>query len=185
MCPCANSATSPSTARDRAISRSTLAPTLRRLAARASVPEDQPAGHNLVDLLGRQSLVLAVVPLGQIGVDDRLSAEARQFAGFSRSVPAKHEPKHVTDEHRPHPLHYTGGHCRRPERSGPDVFDGWQACGAIVSPWRSSRQSCDGLRFCAMPRRRLASAGYSGSALSCDTQDENAYYPDCRATPLR
>jgi hypothetical protein len=40
---------------------------LRGLAARTSVPEDQLAEHNLVDLLGRQSLVLAVVHSARSG----------------------------------------------------------------------------------------------------------------------
>src|SRR5262249_60774501 len=54
-------------------SRSNL---LRRLAARASIAEEQPARRDLANLLGRQPLVLAVVPLDQVGIDDRLTSEA-------------------------------------------------------------------------------------------------------------
>ena len=43
---------------------------LRRLATRAPIPEVQPARRRLVDLFGRQSLVVAVVPLDEVGVDD-------------------------------------------------------------------------------------------------------------------
>ena len=50
---------------------------LGRLAARASVPEDQPVRRDLVDLLRRQSLVHPVVPLDQVGVNDRLITEPR------------------------------------------------------------------------------------------------------------
>src|SRR5262245_25388374 len=57
---------------------------LWRLAARASIRENQPARGDLVDLLRRQSLVLAIVPFDQVGVDDSLIAEARQLAGLSR-----------------------------------------------------------------------------------------------------
>lgn len=41
---------------------------LRRLAARASVSEDQPARRGLVDLPGCQTLVLAVVPTSWRGL---------------------------------------------------------------------------------------------------------------------
>ena len=44
---------------------------LRLLATGASIAKQQPARRPLVDLLGRYSLIFAVVPLGKIGVDDR------------------------------------------------------------------------------------------------------------------
>ena len=47
---------------------------LRRFAARASIPEDQPTRRALVDLLGRQSFLLPVVPLGQVWVDNGAAA---------------------------------------------------------------------------------------------------------------
>jgi hypothetical protein len=50
---------------------------LRRFAAGASVPEDEPARSDLVDLNGRQAFVIAIVPLDQIGIDDRSITEAR------------------------------------------------------------------------------------------------------------
>src|SRR5208337_1359647 len=56
---------------------------VRRLSRGASVPEDEPARRDLVDLLRRQSFVVAIVPLDQISVDDRGIAEARQFASLS------------------------------------------------------------------------------------------------------
>ena len=55
---------------------------LGRLAAGAAIPEDQPARRELADLLRRQPLIFAVVPLGQIGLDDRLAPEARDLAGL-------------------------------------------------------------------------------------------------------
>ena len=59
---------------------------LWHFAARATVAENQPVGRLLVDLLGRQSLVFAVVPFGQLGVDDGCVAETRQL---SRSLVAR------------------------------------------------------------------------------------------------
>ena len=58
----------------------------RRLAARASVPEDQPARCAGMDLPWRQTLVPPVVPLDQVGVDDGCAAEARQLAGLARAL---------------------------------------------------------------------------------------------------
>jgi hypothetical protein len=43
---------------------------LGRLPVRTSIPEDQPARCRLVDLLRRQTLVFAVIPLDQDGVDN-------------------------------------------------------------------------------------------------------------------
>ena len=39
-----------------------------------------------MDLLGRQPFILAVVPLGKIGIDDGGVAETRQLAGLSCSL---------------------------------------------------------------------------------------------------
>ena len=50
---------------------------LRRLAARGSVPEDEPARRSLVDLLRCQPLVGAIIPLDQIGFTNGARAEAR------------------------------------------------------------------------------------------------------------
>src|SRR5271166_2861005 len=79
---------------------------VRRLAARASIPEDQPARCDLVDLLGRYSFVLAVVPLDQVGVDDSLVAETRQLTGLPRPLhgAAKNERERVLGQHRPQPF---------------------------------------------------------------------------------
>src|SRR5262249_21044401 len=78
----------------------------RRLTARASIPEDLPARRGLVDLLGRQSLVLAIVPLDQVGVDHGLIAEASQLAGLSCPLhrTAENELERIPGEYRPHPL---------------------------------------------------------------------------------
>jgi hypothetical protein len=78
----------------------------RRLTARASIPEGQRVRRNLVDLVRRQSFVLAVVPLDQVGVDHCLIAEAGQLAGLSCSLhrAAQNEPKRIPGEYRPHPL---------------------------------------------------------------------------------
>src|SRR5262245_39890487 len=72
---------------------------LRRLATRAPISEDQPARRRLLDLLGRQSLVVAVVPLDEVGVDDGSIGQARQLAGLSR-------PLHRAAENK---LKYVGG----------------------------------------------------------------------------
>src|SRR5262245_1804814 len=48
-CPCANSATSPSAARDQVHSCTDL---FGRITSLASIPQDQPARRDLVDLLG-------------------------------------------------------------------------------------------------------------------------------------
>jgi hypothetical protein len=104
-CPCANSAVSPATARagyHPVHSRTNL---FRRLATRAPIPEDQPARRHLVDLLGRQSLVLAVAPFDQVGVSDGSIAEACQLTSLSRPPhrAAENKAKWVGGENRPHP----------------------------------------------------------------------------------
>ena len=53
---------------------------LRRFATWASVPEDHPARPYVLDLLGRQPFVLAVVPFDQIGIDDGAAAKTCQRA---------------------------------------------------------------------------------------------------------
>src|SRR4029453_3705017 len=77
-----------------------------RLATRASIAEDEPARRDLVDLIGSQSLVFTVVPLNQVGVDDHLIAEARQFAGLGCALQGaeKNEGKFRLGEYRSHPL---------------------------------------------------------------------------------
>src|SRR6516165_12320217 len=51
----------------------------RRLAARAAVAKEHPARLLVVDLLGREPLVLAVVPLVQIGLERRAGAETGEL----------------------------------------------------------------------------------------------------------
>ena len=46
----------------------------------------QPIGHGLPDLRRRQSLVVAVIPLGQHGVD-LVDVQARQLGGGQRAAP--------------------------------------------------------------------------------------------------
>src|SRR5215470_10395726 len=65
---------------------------LRRFTTRAPIPEDEPARRLSVDLLGRQALVLAVVPLDEVGLDDRTGRDAGQLTGFAR-------PLQRADEH--------------------------------------------------------------------------------------
>ena len=105
--PCANSATSPvDRARPGDHPIHPRAHLLRRLAARASIPEDQPVRRRLADLLGRQSLVLAVVPLDQVGLDDGRVAEARQLAGLPCPLQRadENERERLLGQHGPHPL---------------------------------------------------------------------------------
>ena len=55
--------------------------------ARAAVAENHPAGPFLVDLLGRQTLVLTIVPFDEVGVDDGCVGENRQFRYRSKVYP--------------------------------------------------------------------------------------------------
>src|SRR5262249_50557261 len=80
-------------------------PALDRLARTASAsparnPERPP------DLFGCQSLVLAVVPFGEVGVNDSFVAEADQLAGLSCTLhgAAENESKSNRGEYWPHPL---------------------------------------------------------------------------------
>ena len=106
MCPCANRATLPSTSRARDHAVGAGADVFRRLSSRASIPEQQPAGRPLTNLLRGQALVLAVIPLGQVGVDHGASAKVGQFAGLSRPLSRtdEHERERFPCEHRGEPL---------------------------------------------------------------------------------
>src|SRR5262245_32984791 len=55
---------------------------VRALAARTAVPEDRPPRSLQMDLLGRESLVLTVVPFLQVGLERRAPAEARELTGL-------------------------------------------------------------------------------------------------------
>src|ERR1700730_11390474 len=79
---------------------------LWRLTARASIPEDQPARRHVMDLLRRQSLILAVIPLGEVGINDGHIAKPRQRAGLPRTSrrAAQNDSEGRRVEHRPHPL---------------------------------------------------------------------------------
>jgi hypothetical protein len=70
-----------------------LADLLRRFAPRTSIPEKQPAGHSLLDLLRRQSFILAIVPFEQIGIDRCIVDKPCQLEGFPC-------PSQRTDEHK-------------------------------------------------------------------------------------
>jgi len=86
--------------------RTVRARTARRLQRRRrngqSPAENQPARGDLVDLLGCQPLVLTVVPLHEVGVDDRLIAESRQAARLSCAPhrATENELKRFSGEHR-------------------------------------------------------------------------------------
>src|SRR5262249_6669995 len=56
----------------------------RSLAARTAVTEDHPARRLRVDLLGREPLVLAVVPFLQVRLEHCAGAETGQLAGLAR-----------------------------------------------------------------------------------------------------
>lgn len=56
------------------------------LAAGATVAEYLPAGPLLLDLVRRLSLVIAVVPFGEVAINDSDPPESRQFAGAHRSL---------------------------------------------------------------------------------------------------
>src|SRR5208337_831930 len=57
-----------------------------RLAARAAVAEETPAGPLVADLIGAPALVAAVIPFGQVGDAHGPVAEAGQLAGPTRSL---------------------------------------------------------------------------------------------------
>ena len=86
-CALEKSSTSPvdgAHARDHAIrARADL---LRRLAARTAVAEELPVRALRVDLGRGAPLVVAVVPLDEVGVDVGAVAEARQLAGSARAL---------------------------------------------------------------------------------------------------
>jgi hypothetical protein len=52
-----------------------------RFAVRATVSKDVPTRALLANVDGPAALVVPVIPLGEIGFDLRLTAEAREFAG--------------------------------------------------------------------------------------------------------
>src|SRR5438067_8629189 len=76
----------------------------RRLPAWAAIAKDQPARRALVNLARRQSLVLAVVPLGEVMVYYRFVAEPSQLAGFARPLhrATEDESERLLGELRPH-----------------------------------------------------------------------------------
>jgi hypothetical protein len=57
-------------------------------------------------LLRRQALVLAVIPFGQIAIDDGFLDKARQSASLTRTLhrAAENEREQIHGEHRPNPL---------------------------------------------------------------------------------
>ncbi len=57
-----------------------------------------------MDLLRRQSLMLAVVPLGEVGIGDAHIAEPRQCAGLAHPLHRtdEHERERLLGEHRPY-----------------------------------------------------------------------------------
>ena len=77
---------------------------LRRLPTWASIPEDQPALRSLVDLLGCQSLIFAVVPLDQVVIYDGWISETCEFTCLPRPLhwATENERKRVLGEHRSH-----------------------------------------------------------------------------------
>ena len=89
-CPCANSATSPSAASARAITRSARTPT----SSTVSPPGEPcvrhgPARHALADLRRGQPLVVAVVDLDQVLVDLDDVAQPGQLGGVARARAAR------------------------------------------------------------------------------------------------
>ena len=62
-----------------------------RLATDDPVGEQRPSGAALLYLGAGQSLVLAVVPLDEVGIDDRASRVAGELAGLARALQRAHE----------------------------------------------------------------------------------------------
>ena len=79
---------------------------LRRLATRASIPEDQPVRRPLRDLPGREPLVLAVVPFQEIRIDGGRLAEPCKFTGLSCPLQRtdQNERKCLLGKRGPHPF---------------------------------------------------------------------------------
>ena len=106
----------PSTARARAITRSTRTPTCSgSLAARASVPEDQPARRLVAWIcLWRQPFVIAVVPFDQVAVDRRPASPSPASAQVSRARCSgldEHERKRLLGQRRAAAVRQAGARC--------------------------------------------------------------------------
>src|SRR4029450_154260 len=78
----------------------------RFFATRASIPEDEPTRGTLMNLFERQAFVLPVIPFDQVGLANRLLAEARELAGLPGSLhrAAENELERFFCQRRSHPL---------------------------------------------------------------------------------
>jgi len=105
-CPCANNKISQPKARARDDAIDPSANLLGRFATWAAVSEDQPARLYLVDLFRGLAIVLAVIPLGQIGVNHHILAETRQFARLARPLhrAAERAPREISRKDWPQPF---------------------------------------------------------------------------------
>ena len=74
---------------------------LRRFAARAAIPEDQPARRLFMNFLEGQPLVVPVIPLDEVGLDDRL-ADPGSLTRFARPLQRadEHQREHPTAQRR-------------------------------------------------------------------------------------
>ena len=136
----------------------------RCLATRASMAEDEPARRDLVDLLGRQSLVLAVVPFNEVRVDNRLVPETRQLAGFSCALhrTAQNELKPSLSENRSHPLRMPAAIVGQRDVCRPGVLPGEAPYCFAVSDREHLHVGLRRIRCC----RPLSSEGRQTSPLA-------------------
>ncbi len=61
------------------------------LATWRAIAEEDPPRPPLANLVARQSLVVAVVPLHEVGIDDRACIEAGKGTGLARTLQRAHE----------------------------------------------------------------------------------------------
>ena len=135
---------------------------LRRFATRAAVLEDQPARPYLVDLFGGLALVLAVIPLGEVGVDRHILAKTRQFARLARPLhrAAERAPREIFRKHRPHPFGEQPAMLGQRNISRPRVLATYTPCRLTVPDREDVHVHLLEVRRCrilwtAPPRKRL------------------------------
>ena len=124
------------------------------LAADDAVAEQRPSGPLLLDLVARLALVRAVVPLDQIGIDDRDVPIPGEHGCLARPLQRAHEHRGEC-----HPAS-VAARARAPA-SCPCAVSGMSlrpVCRLMrlhsVSPWRTMTTRCDGSGAPPAPRDR-------------------------------
>ena len=162
--PCENTTASASSRRSSSITRSARSPT-----SAASSPPGHPSrqrlqpGRRCVDLLAREPLVVAVVPLHQVFAQACALAEPAQLARFPRAQQRAGEHRLETASRQAR--RSARAAARPPSVSGRSVLPVCLPCTLhSVSAWRTSTTCGSGAR----PVRPCAAAG-GGSVLVTDS----------------